>query len=359
MQHGEVLRGHHAASSRNNKLGAGDIYRALAVRIAYDLDDLGEDALFGNGERITDNYTLCTRPVFRHRHDIGSYGGHLWAKFVAHDGCHDVPAKSRAGLHQVALVVDGKTGAVSGQTGGNTGSNSSGQVTPHAGSPHQDDLRLVFFDQVATPLNIGLGTVMLVDRGIEEISFGGSVGKGFLAEMLDVLTDHERTELYTQGACQSGPNPQQFPGHLGRLTFGLFDKDPDAAVSGQFCGDGGGFRVDLLNDRSGAGGQLFEDLLFLGGEEHLKCGCRADLDTLLATDAFAGVDNRFAAVGHFDAINRADALAAGAAGDAGAGDQLGDAARLLGFWLWITHNGNISFAISFSISSAAVPAGSA
>ena len=251
LQHGKVLRTHHTPSTRDDELGSGDINSTLVVRVADNFDHFGENALFGNGERVADNRPLSSLPQLRHRHDIGAHGGHLGAELVAHDGGHDVAAKSWTGLHQVAFVVYTEAGAVGGQAGADPGGNRSGKVAPHSGSTHQDDFRLVFIDEVAASFDVGFGTVMLVDRSIEQVDFGGAVRNGFTAEVLDILTDHDRAKLHTQAAGKSCSDSQQLPGDLGRFTFGLLDKYPDTAVRRQFSGDGGGLRVDLFFDGGG------------------------------------------------------------------------------------------------------------
>ena len=74
--------------------------------------------------------------------------------------------------------------------------------------------------------------------------------KRFPAEVLDIFADHQGTEFDAQLRGQLRADAEQFPGDLGRLPFGLFDKDPDTAILGERLRQRRGFRVDFFLDRA-------------------------------------------------------------------------------------------------------------
>ncbi len=128
---------------------------------------------------------------FGHGHDVGPDGGHLGPVFVAHDGGHDVAAKGRAGLHEVALVVDGEAGAVGGEAGPDDGGDCAGQVAAKAGGPHEDDFGSVFFDQLAEAFIVAFGAVVPQDRGVDEVGLVCAVGEGFAAEVFYLVAKED------------------------------------------------------------------------------------------------------------------------------------------------------------------------
>ena len=164
--------------------------------------------------------------------------------------------------------------------------------------------------------------------GVHQEGLVGAVGEGLVAQVLDLLAEHDGDQLHPDAVRQLTPLAEQLPGDAGRLPFGLLDEDPDAAVLGQLFRQGAGLGVLVLG-APGAGrfGELVEELLLLGGEVHVERLRRAGLDALQTADALFGQNYRLPRFVHADSIDRAGTLAAGAAGDAFTLGEAGHPAR--------------------------------
>src|SRR6185369_15331197 len=93
--------------------------------------------------------------------------------------------------------------------------------------------------------------------------------------------------------------------------------------------------------RFGFSDQFVEDGLLLGSEEHLDRLGGTDLDTFEAADAPRLIDDRLAGFVHFNAVDRADTLAPGSAGNALPLDERGLAPRFFNRFYCFSHG--ISF----------------
>ncbi len=151
---------------------------------------------------------------------------------------------------------------------------------------------------------------------VDQVGPGGAVAEGLPAEGLDVFADDHRAELHPQYPGELFPRPHQLPGNPGRLTAGLLHEHPDSAKPGNVFPALSLLIVDLLGREPPLFFQLGKNGKLLGSVKGLQGAARAGLDALAAADALLQDNLRLPRLAHLDAVHRADALAAGAAGDA-------------------------------------------
>ena len=145
-------------------------------------------------------------------------------------------------------LIDGQTGAVRRQAAVQGRGRGPGQIASQAGRAHEDDLGLVFSDQLDRAAHVRLGAVVMEDRVVDQIDLVGAVGKGFLGQMLDVFAEDEGAEGRFQIFGQLVPHAEKLPADLGGDPVLLLDEDPDAAIA--FIGPGFLFFLRLFFRRS-------------------------------------------------------------------------------------------------------------
>ena len=136
-------------------------------------------------------------------------------------------------MQEIAILAHIEIGTVGGQTGTQRRRHLGDEGTANGGGAGQDDLRLVFADQVFQ--NIGVGLVIEMGQGgalylIDGVGAMGDQGRGLTGQ---ALTQEDRRQGYPLAVGDCTANSQELQGHRGQGAMPVLGKDPDSGIGGQ------------------------------------------------------------------------------------------------------------------------------
>ena len=117
-------------------------------------------------------------------------------------------------MHEITLIVDAQSRAVSGQAGFHHGRHRPGQIAPKAGSAHQNNFGFMFVDKMTNGLVVRLSTIMAINRGIEKINLLRPITESFGTKVFDTAADNYRRKFHIELRRQFGPGAEQLPGNF-------------------------------------------------------------------------------------------------------------------------------------------------
>src|SRR3972149_62947 len=94
--------------------------------------------------------------------------GHLRPGTFGQNGGHDVPTKGLASLQQESPVINRQSSAVSSESSSEFRGHGPREIPTKASRTNEQYLRLVFLNQIADRLVVGLSAIVTEHRGIQQ-----------------------------------------------------------------------------------------------------------------------------------------------------------------------------------------------
>ena len=247
----EVFRFRQAAPAGHDEVGKSQL-RFVRPGIGNEIDDLGHDRLFGQGERMLDDANRAAVLPGRHRHHARPHGCHLRPGRQIDDGAHQAAAKGRpTGKQRFVAGVDFQPGAIGGQPGEQSGRHRTGQIAPLRRRAQKQDFRLVSIHQLGHPYRVGLIAVIGQHVALHQVAQIGAIAGRFIhqgAHFRCGATEDGDRQLAAQGVGQLAPLAQQFPGHGMDMAVFVLDEHPDILVRLEAFGQNALGFLDRLGD---------------------------------------------------------------------------------------------------------------
>ena len=200
----EVLRVLQALAPADDDIGIRQV-DLVAVGVCNEVQQLCDDLRLDHAQGVVGDLARAAGIRFGHQHDAGAHGGHLRAVGQRHDGAVQRAAKGRpCGGQRFGYRVDAQLGAISRQPGQQRGGHRARQIATHRGGPQQQNLGLVFVDQIRQALGKGLIAVALEHRVMHDIGFVGAECKSFRCELFQRFVDPAQNHHADRAAQRVG-----------------------------------------------------------------------------------------------------------------------------------------------------------